>query len=91
MVILELKRFFRSLRPVRAELGVRCIADQLFMILHQHAVLKNRCVSRLRQLVSFKARSLEHNIVRLPFAGLLRDAFTSGGYWPYMAAACPSA
>ena len=59
-------------------------------VVHQDTIVKNRDDSWCDKSGAVELRSRERDVVRLPLSGL-RDAFTSGGNWPYIAAAWPSA
>ena len=42
-------------------------AQNLFVVLHQHAVVNHSHESRSKQLLSFKTRRFKNNVVSLPF------------------------
>ena len=77
-MILQLQRFLRGMRFIRAKLCVRSIPNELFVVLNQHAILKNCCICRPGKFSILETRCFENNIVRLPFARLPRSIYQRG-------------
>ena len=70
VVILQSQGFFGPVRRIGADNPVRHAADDLFPMLNEYTIVEDRRKPSLHQLLSFKLRSLEDDVVALPLARL---------------------
>src|SRR5258706_11819044 len=74
-VVLEIQRAFGSVRCIGRHLSVERVAQQLYVVLHDDAIMDHGEITRLLQLAILEAGDVEEDVVYIPLAGLSHGVY----------------